>query len=133
MADNTSPGERAWAEGILIFAGTVLATLGVLQFLEGVSAVAKDDVFVRTPNYVYGVDVDKWGWIHMLIGVVAVVIGVCLLLGQYWAMIAGICVAVISALANFTFLPYYPLWAIVLIAFDLLVIWAITVMMGQRR
>ena len=133
MVDNTSPGERAWADGITIFAGTVLATLGVLQFLEGLSALAKDDVFVRTPNYLFDVDVDRWGWIHMLIGVVAVVVGVCLLLGQYWAMIAGICIAVLSALANFTFLPYYPFWAVVLIAFDLLVIWALSVMMGQRR
>lgn len=133
MVDNTSPGERAWAEGIGIFAGTILATVGVFQFLEGLSAVAKDDVFVRTPNYVFDVDVSTWGWIHMLIGVVAVAVGVCLLLGQYWAMVAGICIAVVSALANFAFLPFYPFWAMAIIAFDLAVVWAMTVLMGQRR
>jgi hypothetical protein len=133
MVDNTTPRERAWAEGTGIFAGTILATLGVFQFLEGLSAAAKDDVFVRTQNYLFDVDVNAWGWVHMLIGAAAVVIGVCVLLGQYWAMLAGICVAVLSALANFAFLPFYPFWTLAIIAFDLAVIWAMTVMMGQRR
>ena len=60
-------------------------------------------------------------------------VGVCLLLGQYWAMIAGICIAVISAFANFAFIPYYPWWSLLLIAFDVMVIWAISTMMSQRR
>jgi hypothetical protein len=81
---------------------------------------------VRTQDYVFKMDVTTWGWLHMLIGVLAVVIGVCLLLGQYWAMIAGICVAVVSAFANFAFLPYYPLWALIVIAIDILVIWALS-------
>ncbi|HEU5035972.1 MAG TPA: hypothetical protein VFT70_03125 [Nocardioides sp.] len=133
MVDNTSPGERAWAEGIAIFAGTVLATVGVFQFLEGLSAVAKDDVLVKTPNYLWDFDVTTWGWVHMVIGALAVLIGVCLLLGQYWAMIAGICIAVVSAFSNFAFLPFYPFWAMAIIAFDLAVIWAMAVLMGQRR
>ncbi len=133
MSDGVSPGERAWAEGIAIFAGTILATLGVFQVLEGLSAVGKDSVFVRTPNYLFDVDLTAWGWVHIVIGAIAVLVGVCLLLGQYWAMIAGICVAVISAFANFAFIPYYPWWSLLLIAFDVMVIWAISTMMSQRR
>jgi hypothetical protein len=133
VVDNSSPGDRAWAEGIGIFAGVMLATLGLFQFLEGLTAVAEDDIFVRTSNYLFDVDVTAWGWVHMLIGAAAVVIGVCLLLGQYWAMIGGICVAVLSALASFTFLPFYPFWSLAIIAFALAVIWAMTVMMGERR
>lgn len=132
MAHHTSTTERAWAEGIVIFAGAILTTLGVFQFLEGLSAAANDDLFVRTPNYVFDVDLTAWGWVHMGIGAVAVLIGVCLLLGQYWALVAGVCVAVVSALANFAFLPFYPWWTLVLIAFDLVVIWALSTMIGQR-
>jgi hypothetical protein len=69
----------------------------------------------------------------MVIGAGAVVIGACLLLGQYWALIAGICVAVLSALTNFAFLPFYPWWTLVIIVFDLVVIWALSTMIGQRR
>lgn len=133
MADPTSPAERAWAEGIAIFAGSILATLGVFQFLEGLSAVAKDDVYVRTPNYLFDLDLAAWGWAHMIIGAGAVLVGVCLLLGQYWALIAGICVAVVSALANFAFLPFYPWWTLLIIVFDLAVIWALSTMIGARR
>ncbi|MEP9365576.1 hypothetical protein ABLE68_21590 [Nocardioides sp. CN2-186] len=133
MADRVPPGERVWAEGIAIFAGTILATLGVFQVLEGLSAVGKDSVFVRTPNYLFDVDLTAWGWAHIIIGGVAVLVGVCLLLGQYWAMVAGICIAVISALANFAFIPYYPWWSLLLIAFDVMVIWALSTMMSQRH
>jgi hypothetical protein len=133
MVDNTTPTERMWAEGIAIFAGSILATLGVFQILEGLSAVAEDEVYVRTPNYLFDVDLAAWGWVHIIIGAAAVAIGVCLLLGQYWALIAGICVAVVSALANFAFLPFYPWWTLLIIVFDLAVIWALSTMMGQRR
>lgn len=133
MAEQISPTERSWAAGIAIFAGAILATLGVFQFLEGLSAAAKDDVYVRTPNYLFDLDLTAWGWVHMIIGACAVVIGVCLLLGQYWALIAGICVAVLSALANFAFLPFYPWWTLLIIVFDLAVIWALSTMIGQRR
>lgn len=132
MAEPISHRERAWAEGIAIFAGTMLTTLGVFQFLEGLSAAAKDDVYARTSNYILDIDLTAWGWAHMLIGAVAVLVGVCLLLGQYWALIAGICVAVVSALANFAFLPFYPWWTLVIITFDLAVIWALSTMIGQR-
>lgn len=49
-------------------------------------------------------------------------IGICLLLGQGWANVAVIVVAGISALINFTWLPYSPFWAILVIAVDLLII-----------
>ena len=71
------------------------------------------------PNYIYAFDLTAWGWIHLLIGLALVAIGICLVLGQGWAQVAGIVVAAISALINFTWLPYSPLWAILVIAVDL--------------
>lgn len=132
VVDNSSAGERAWASGIGIFAGTMLATLGVFQFLEGLSAVSKDSIYQTRLDYALGVDLTTWGWIHMLIGVVAALIGVCILLGQQWALVAGICVALVSALSSFAFMPYYPFWALAIIAFDIMVIWAMTVLMASR-
>jgi hypothetical protein len=121
-----------WADGGTIFAAVLLTTVGVFQVLEGISAIAKDDVFVKAPNYVFDIDLTAWGWVHLLLGALAVLIGVSILYGQGWAMIAGIVIAIVSALSNFMFLPFYPLWALVVIGFDVFVIWALSTVYGQR-
>jgi hypothetical protein len=125
--------ENAWAEGIGIFAGAALLVVGIFQFLEGVAAAAKDDVFVTTRNYVFELDLTTWGWIHLVFGIVVAIIGGAILAGQKWALVAGVVVAMVSALMNFVWLPYYPAWAILIIAFDIAVIWALSTMLGSRR
>ena len=123
----------AWAGGLSIFGGTVLATLGLFQFFEGLSAVLSDNVYVTTPNYVYQFDITTWGWIHLVVGLIAVAVGVGVLMGQAWGLITGIIIAALSALTQFMFLPWAPIWAIVIIGFDIAVIWALCVRMGQER
>lgn len=132
MNQRASSKEMVWADGGTIFAAVLLTTVGVFQVLEGISAIAKDEVFRVTGDYVFKVDLTTWGWIHLLVGALAVLIGVSILYGQGWAMIAGIVVAMVSALANFMFMPYYPLWALVLIAFDLFVIWSLSTVRSAR-
>ena len=129
----TSRTESAWAEGIGIFAGAALMIVGIFQFLEGVSAAAKDDVFLSTPSYVFEFDLTTWGWVHIVIGILVAVVGGAILAGQRWALVAGIVVAIVSALMNFLWLPYYPAWAILIIAFDVAVIWALSTMLGRAR
>ena len=116
----------AWASGIGLFAGVLLATVGLFQFLEGLSAVLDDTLYVSTPDYLYSIDLTGWGWIHMIIGAVAVAVGIGVLYGQTWGRVAGIVIAVISAVANFAYLPYYPWWSMLVITIDILAIWALT-------
>ena len=125
--------ENAWADGIGIFAGAALLTVGIFQFLEGVAAAAKDDVFVTTRNYVFEFDLTTWGWIHLVFGILVAIVGGAILAGQKWALVAGIALAMVSALMNFLWLPYYPAWAIIIIAFDIAVIWALSTILGSRR
>ena len=106
---------------------------GGAQTLEALVAIVNDEYFVVAPNYIYTFDLTAWGWIHLLIGLAFVAIGICLLLGQGWALIAGIVVAGISALINFTWLPYSPFWAVLLIAIDILIIWALASARAQAR
>jgi hypothetical protein len=123
---------NAWASGISLLAGTLLTMLGLLQFFQGVAAVAGDELFVNTPSYTYQIDLTAWGWVHMIIGVVGTIVGIAIILRQVWGYLAGVIVAGLSSISNFLFLPHYPLWAIVLIALDLLVIWALCTQIDER-
>jgi hypothetical protein len=131
--DNSARNATAFT--VATFAGILLLVVASLQVLEGISAVAKDDVYVAGINYIYEFDITAWGWIHIVLGAIGVAAGVGILMNQTWAQVTGIGFACLSALANFAFLPYYPLWAMVVIAFNVLVIWALAnqVSTGGRR
>jgi hypothetical protein len=123
---------RVWAEGGALFAGIMLATLGVFQVLEGIAAIAKDDVFVRGVNYVFEFDLTAWGWIQLILGVIAVATGVGLLMNKAWANMVGLVIAFLSALSSFAFLPYYPVWSIVILGFDIFIVWALSTELANQ-
>ncbi len=114
-----------WAHGLAVFAGVVMVVGGAFQALDGLAGIVNDKYLVVLPNYLYAFDLTVWGVIHLLVGLALVVIGVSLLRGQTWARVAGIIAAAVSAILNFVWLPIAPLWAIILIAVDMLVIWAL--------
>ena len=133
MATRDHQMSASAAHGISIFAGVLLILAGVFQALEALSAIVHDQYLVVAPRYIYSFDLTAWGWIHLLIGLALIAIGICLLLGQGWALMAGIVIAAISAVVNFTWLLYSPFWAILLIAVDLLIIWALASARWQRK
>jgi hypothetical protein len=114
------------AVGFTIFAGVMMIMVGVFQALWGLAAIIKDQFFVVTPNYAYNVDVTTWGWIHLVVAAIIVLAGFGLFSGAVWARTVGVTLAVLSAIANFLTIPYYPLWSIMIIALDVFVIWALT-------
>ncbi|MBO0845391.1 MAG: hypothetical protein J2P22_08260 [Nocardioides sp.] len=113
------------ALGVTGFAGVMLCVVAVFTILEGIAAIANDEVYVAGLHWAYRLDITGWGWIHLILGIIGLVVGIGILTGQTWARISGIVVAGLSCLANFAFLPYYPLWSIVILAFNALVIWAL--------
>jgi len=120
-----------WAHGIAVFAGVAMIVGGAFQALEGLAGIIKDKWLVVLPNYIYAFDITVWGVIHLLVGLALVVIGVSLLRGQTWARVAGMIAAVVSAILNFVWLPYSPWWALLIIAVDFLVIWALAQYLRQ--
>ncbi|HEY5151810.1 MAG TPA: hypothetical protein VIJ23_18770 [Mycobacterium sp.] len=84
-------------------------------------------------KWVFQFDTTTWGWAHIVIGLIAVGAGIGLFVGKVWAQAVAIIVAAFSILANFTWLPYYPVWALVIIAFDVFVIWAVAVHGSEFR
>ena len=120
-----------WAHGIAVFAGVVMIVGGAFQALEGLSGIVHDKYLVVAPSTIYAFDLTVWGVIHLLVGLALLVIGIALLRGQTWARVAGMIVAVVSAILNFAWLPYSPLWAIMVIAVDILIIWALAAYLRQ--
>jgi hypothetical protein len=129
-----SGGERpsGWTIGFVVFAAVMMVLVGTFQVIAGIAAIFEDEFFVVGPNYVYDVDVTAWGWIHLILGLALVVAGFGALKGAIWARVVGITLASLSAISNFFFIPYYPVWSIVIIAADVLVIWALSVY-GRRE
>ncbi|MFE2426765.1 hypothetical protein ACFXJ5_08415 [Streptomyces sp. NPDC059373] len=121
-----------WATSWIAFAGVMMIFGGAMAIIEGIAAIAKDDVFVVTRNYAYTFNLTSWGWIHLVLGVLVVLAGIALFTGAMWARVTGVVLAGLSMVANFMWLPYYPVWAIVLIAVDAFVIWALCVGSGRE-
>lgn len=119
-------GKAAASAGIVFFAAIVLALAGVFQVLQGIVALVDDEFFVVSAGYTFDLDTTAWGWLHILLGAVAVTISVGMFSGALWAKIAAVMIAGVSLIANFLWIPYYPVWAIVLVVADVLVIWAVT-------
>jgi hypothetical protein len=125
----------AWAVGGTVFAATMMVLLGALHVLQGISLLAKDNVFViqSSNNYTYAINRTGWGWVHIIGGGLVVLTGAALFTSATWAKIVGIGLVVLSAVANFLFLPFYPVWSIVLIGIDVFAIWALATALSESR
>jgi hypothetical protein len=115
-----------WATGGIAFAGTLMIIIGTFQAIAGLVAIFDDGFYVVTQNYTFDLDVTAWGWIHLILGVLLLLVGFSLLARRAWAGVVAIMLAVLSAVANFFFIPYYPFWSILEIALAIWVIWALT-------
>jgi hypothetical protein len=115
-----------WAVAGITFAGTIMIMIGVFQAIAGLAAIFEDQFYVVAPNYVFDLDVTAWGWIHLLLGILLIVSGYFLFVRRPWAAVVAIVLAVLSAIANFLFIPYYPFWSILMIALAIWVIWSLT-------
>ncbi|MCF8571045.1 hypothetical protein L5G32_12275 [Gordonia sp. HY002] len=126
--DNRDPSPvRQGLSGVTTFAAAVLLFVaGLLAFLQGLSAVLNDELFVVGPEYTYAFDTTTWGWIHLVVGILGILISIGMMTGATWARVSAIVIAGISIVANFLWLPYYPWWSILIIALDVIVIWAVT-------
>ncbi|GAB3173232.1 DUF7144 family membrane protein [Streptomyces incanus] len=118
---------QEWATGLTVFAGVMLFLVGLLDILRGIMAIAKDDIFVTTPHYVFEFDLTGWGWIHLVLGAVAMIVSIGLLWTVAWARVAGVAIAGLVIIANFLSLPYYPVWSVVTITISVFIIWALCV------
>lgn len=125
--------ESEWASGFALFAGVMMIIVGFNQAFLGFAGILEDDAYVPVRDAVYDVDLTTWGWLHLGFGVVVVLTGVSVLRGKAWARALGILVVMLNLVGSFVFIPYYPVWAVLLIALNLAVIWGLARFDGELR
>jgi hypothetical protein len=117
----------AWA-GWVVFGGVMLIMMGAFQITQGLVALFDDGFYAVSSNgLVVDIDYNTWGWIHIVIGLVGLAVGIGLLAGNLAARIAGVVIAFPSALVNLAFTSAYPVWSVIVIVLDVIVIYAIIV------
>lgn len=124
MATKTT--NESWT-GWVGFAAFMMLLSGFFGLFDALTAIVKDQFFVVTPNYLVTVNLHTWGWVHLVISVVVILAAGAVLAGKLWGRIVGSLMALLSALAWMAFIPYYPFWSLLIIAVDVVVIFALLV------
>jgi hypothetical protein len=122
-----------WAVGFILFAAIMMIMSGIFQAFAGLVGIFENEFYVPTRNYLFQFDATSWGWIHLILGLVVAFAGWGLFSGRTWARTVAIVLAVLSAIANFAFIPYYPFWSLLIITLDIFVIWAVAAHGGDMR
>ncbi|MEV6267306.1 hypothetical protein AB0L64_09075 [Kribbella sp. NPDC051936] len=115
-----------WAVGGITFAATMLVIIGIFHMITGLAAIINDEFFIRVRGYTFDLDTTAWGWIHLVLGILLLVVAFGLYSRATWAGVSALFLVVLSAVDNFFFIPYYPWWSLLLIGLDIWVIWALT-------
>jgi hypothetical protein len=112
--------------GWISFAGVMMLLLGTFQLIQGLVAIFSPTYYVvGSGGLVVSASYGAWGWVHLLLGVLIVAAGFGVMVGKTWARVTGIVLASLSAIVNLAFIGAYPLWGIVLIAVDIMVIYSL--------
>jgi hypothetical protein len=117
--------------GWLLFAATMLGLAGVLSIIDGIMALSKSSFYAANSHYVFS-DLRTWGWITLLVGVLLIVAAMGVFSGSAFARWFGIFAASLSLIAHFSAAQAYPLWTLIMITLDILVIYALAVYGGRK-
>jgi uncharacterized membrane protein len=129
----SEPQSDGWL-GWIGFAGIMMVLVGTFTVIDGLAALFSDDFFVVTKNdLLVSVSFTTWGWVHLILGIIVVAAGYGVIAGQTWARVVGIFLAMISAVVNLAFMAAYPVWSVILITLDVIVIYALAVHGREAR
>jgi len=127
MASNTNNQEVTGWVGWLGFASFMLLFAGFFNIIEGVADRARSAVFVHSSGYVWVFNFNTWGWTNIIIGVLLVIASLSLLKGGMYGRVFTGLVVVLSMLAAAASIPIYPIWAIIVLIVDALILYAVIV------
>jgi hypothetical protein len=130
MARNNVDQTSGWV-GWVYFAGFLMMVVGVLQMISGFTALLNDTYFVTRNLLVF--EYETWGWGQMLLGLIVLMAGTATISGQVWGRTVGVVMAMLGIVTHFAFVASYPVWSIIAMVIDVLIIYALTVHGGEAR
>ncbi len=125
--NNEVTGWAGWAA----FAGLLMVLAGFFQVLVGISAIVRNTVYFVGPYNILSVDIANWGWLHLLLAILLLGAGLSVLKGNAYGRVVGVILAAISAVVNMAFIPAYPVWSILVMVVDIVIIYALVVHGGE--
>jgi hypothetical protein len=120
-------GWSGWAA----FAGVMLIIGGFLQTFDGLVALLRPSFYIVTEKGLAVLNYTGWGWIQVIIGIFVLSAGFAILSGHVWGRAVGVIVAGLSFMANLMFIEAYPLWSIVLMVIDVIIIYSLVIHGGE--
>lgn len=113
--------------GWIWFAAVMMVVDGVFNIIHGLTAIFNDQIFVDVRGWTLLFDLTGWGWIHVIIGILLIVVGIALGTGSGWARIVGVILVSINAIAQMMSIPFYPWWSLLAIVLDGFILYALIV------
>jgi hypothetical protein len=118
--------------GWVVFAGVMIMIAATLNFIYGIAAIANSHFYVANTHFVIS-NLDTWGWVVMLIGVVQYCVALGILVQASWARWTGVIITGINAIIQLVFLPAAPFLSLSVFALDLLIIYGLLAYGGRER
>lgn len=128
---SATPRPTGWV-GWVAFTALMMMMLGMFNVVDGIAAIAADDIFVTGAGGAVVFDVTVWGWVHVVVGAVVATAGIFLFQGATWARVVAIGALMLNMISHLLFLPAYPMWSVLIIALDVLALWAVVVHGDER-
>ena len=120
--------------GWIVFAGTMMAILGIFHMFEGLIALFRHtEIAFPASGLTVQVSYTQWGWLQLLAGAVVFLAGLALFTGRMWARTLAVILVAISALVNFAWANIFPFWSLTMIALCIVVIYALTAHGGEMK
>jgi hypothetical protein len=117
-------GRRGEGRGMVIFASVLLFVVGTFNLIDGIAAIANSHVFIGNATYVLG-DLRSWGWVVLILGVLQMLAAAGVLAGNQVARWTGVALLGLNAIGQMMFIPSYPFWSLMIIAFDIVALWGL--------
>ena len=114
----------------LVFAGTMIGLLAVMNLIYGIAAVSNSKVFVANTEFVYS-GLNTWGWFLIVVSACQAAVSIGLFVRNQFARWAGVAVAFVNAIIQTLMIPAYPWWSLFLFTLDMFVIYGLIVHGGK--
>jgi hypothetical protein len=126
-------GGGAWT-GWVVFASIMLAVIGALNIVQGLVALLREGYFaVPSGDKLLLMNYDAWGVVMLIWGILQLGAGFGLNNGHGWARVLAIIVACVSIVIQTVFLSAFPIWSVIIIALDVMVVFALTARWSEAR